>query len=139
MRERTADIAPLACFFLEQEDPKRRFSQTALRALEWYDWPGNVRELRNMVIQATVMAERNPIEADDLPLPAGLAPRSEKPATLEDMEREMILKVLNEAGGRQQPAADVLGISLRTLGRKLKAYSEQNFRVPPGCEPESGS
>ena len=139
LRERTADIAPLACFFLEQEDPKRRFSQTALRALEWYDWPGNVRELRNMVIQATVMAERNPIEADDLPLPAGLAPRSEKPATLEDMEREMILKVLNEAGGRQQPAADVLGISLRTLGRKLKAYSEQNFRVPPGCEPESGS
>jgi len=98
-----------------------------------------VRELRNMVIQATVMAERNPIEADDLPLPAGLAPRLEKPATLEDMEREMILKVLNEAGGRQQPAADVLGISLRTLGRKLKAYSELNFRVPPGDEPESGS
>ncbi|PYT29800.1 MAG: hypothetical protein DMG57_10475 [Acidobacteria bacterium] len=98
-----------------------------------------MRELRNMVIQATVMAERNPIEADDLPLPAGLAPRSEKPATLEDREREMILKVLDEAGGRQQPAADVLGISLRKLGRKLKVYSEQNFRVPRGGEPESGS
>ena len=85
------------------------------------------------------MAERNPIEADDLALPAGLAPRTEKPATLEDMEREMILKVLDEAGGRQQPAADTLGISLRTLGRKLKAYSEQNFMIPPGGEPESGS
>jgi len=51
----------------------------------------------------------------------------------------MILKVLDEAGGRQQPAADVLGISLRKLGRKLKVYSEQNFRVPRGGEPESGS
>ena len=51
--------------------------------------------------------------------------RQRKPITLDDMEREMICKVMAETGGQQLRAADTLGISLRTLGRKLKQYSEE--------------
>ena len=74
--------------------------------------------------------QRDTIEPADLPLggaPPAATPR--KPATLEQMEREMILKVLAEASG-QQPAAEILGISLRTLGRKLKQYQNESTGKP---------
>ena len=51
-----------------------------------------------------------------------------RPLTLEDLEREMILKVMNDTGGQQQRTADILGISLRTLSRKLKQYQEDGER-----------
>src|SRR5690242_6977502 len=57
LRDRQDDIAPLAQFFLEQQEQPFHFSQEALDALERYHWPGNVRELRNVVVQAAVMAD----------------------------------------------------------------------------------
>jgi transcriptional regulator with PAS, ATPase and Fis domain len=129
LRERREDILPLARFFLAQHRAGAHFSDAAALALEKHDWPGNVRELRNLMMQAAVLADGDVIQPADLPLvSAAAAPPHRKPATtLEDMEREMILKVLAEAGGQQQ-AAEILGISLRTLGRKLKQYQENAER-----------
>ena len=122
LRERLEDIAPLARFFLEQQEQHSlRFSAGALAALGCYAWPGNVRELRNAVVQAAVMAEDGVIEVRHLPVPVRSAPP--KAVTLEELERQTILRVLAETAGQQQRAADILGISLRTLGRKLKAYN----------------
>ena len=122
LRERREDIAPLAQFFLAQQDECLRLSDAALAALDRYQWPGNVRELHNVLVQAALLADGEIIEPNHLPFVVQAAPP--KPATLDDMEREMILKILAETGGQQQRAADMLGISLRTLSRKLKAYSE---------------
>ncbi len=122
LRERQDDIAPLAQFFLEQQEQPFRFSQEALDALARYPWPGNIRELRNAVVQAAVMADGDVIESGHLPFLVQNAPPPARPVTLDDMEREMILRVLTDTSGQQQRAADILGISLRTLGRKLKQY-----------------
>ena len=122
LRDRPDDVRPLARFFLARQEPRLRLCDRALDALEQYSWPGNVRELRNVVVQAAVMADGEVIEPDDLPfLVQSAAP---KPVTLEDMEREMILRVMTDTGGQQQRTADILGISLRTLSRKLKAYHD---------------
>ena len=126
LRERLEDIAPLARFFLEQQERQPlRISEEALAALERYDWPGNVRELRNAVVQAAVMADDDVIEGKHLPFLIQTAPASAKPLTLEDMERAMILRVMSETDGAQQRSAEILGISLRTLGRKLKQYQDE--------------
>ena len=122
LRERLDDVRPLARFFLEKQEPGLQLCDQALDALEQYGWPGNVRELRNVVVQAAVMADGEVIRSEDLPFLVQSAPP--KPVTLEDMEREMILRVLTDTGGQQQQTADILGISLRTLSRKLKAYNE---------------
>ena len=122
LRDRPDDVRPLARFFLARQEPRLRLCDQALDALEQYGWPGNVRELRNVVVQAAVMADGEVIEPDDLPfLVQSAAP---KPVTLEDMERDMILRVMTDTGGQQQRTADILGISLRTLSRKLKAYHD---------------
>jgi len=125
LRERPEDVAPLARFFLaqqaQQEPRPLRFSAEALDALARYAWPGNVRELRNVVVQAAVLAEEGLIEMNHLPVPVRAAPP--KVVRLDDLEREAILRVLAETEGQHQRAAEILGISLRTLGRKLKAYN----------------
>ena len=122
LRDRRDDIEPLARFFLAQQGEHLRFSAASLAALENYECPGNVRELRNFTVQAAVMVEGDVIEPEMLPLAATAAAR--RPTTLDDMERAMILKVLAETDGQQQCAAEILGISLRTLSRKIKQYSE---------------
>jgi len=81
------------------------------------------------VVQAAIVANGQMIEAEDLPWLVQSA--SPKPVTLLDMEREMILKVMADTGGVQQQTADILGISLRTLGRKLKAYNEGETVATP--------
>jgi len=127
LRERPEDVAPLAKFFLGQQEQEEHgplwFSAAALAALECHAWPGNVRELRNVVVQAAVIADEGVIEREHLPVTVRSAPP--KAVTLEDLEREAILRVLAETAGQQQRAAEILGISLRTLGRKLKAYNEE--------------
>jgi DNA-binding NtrC family response regulator len=132
LRERPDDVRPLARFFLEKQEPRLRLGEGAFDALERYAWPGNVRELRNVVVQAAVMTDGEVIEAEDLPFLVQSAPP--KPVTLEDMEREMILKVMLDTGGQQQQTAEILGISLRTLSRKLKAYHEgETLGMPDSC------
>jgi transcriptional regulator with PAS, ATPase and Fis domain len=129
LRERLDDVRPLARFFLEKQEPHVQLSDRSLEALERYGWPGNVRELHNVVVQAAIMADGPVIRAEDLPGLIQSAPP--KPATLEDMEREMILRVMADTGGQQQRTAEMLGISLRTLSRKLKAYSEAETLATP--------
>ena len=126
LRERPEDVRPLARFFLQKQEPRLQLSERAMQALEQYGWPGNVRELRNVVVQAAVTTDGEVIEREYLPLVVQAAPP--RPLTLEDLEREMILKVMNDTGGQQQRTADILGISLRTLSRKLKQYQEDGER-----------
>jgi len=128
LRERLEDIGPLATFFLEQHDPRRRFSREAIDALGKYSWPGNVRELRNVVTRAAVYSSGEEIGPADLPqeiigkqMPA-FVPEGPDTYSLDGLEQHTIFKVLAQTGGHQQKAADILGISRRTLIRKLKLY-----------------
>jgi DNA-binding NtrC family response regulator len=129
LRERRDDIGPLAEFFLQQQDASRQFTRAALQALRQYAWPGNVRELKNAVIKSAILSREPEIDARDLPQEIRnpeLAAEGEAPAhRLDQMEREAILLALEQVGGHHQRAADLLGISRRTLIRKLKLYRTQ--------------
>jgi DNA-binding NtrC family response regulator len=133
LRERIADIVPLAEFFLARQSPGLDFSPTAQRALEQYHWPGNVRELRNLITRAAVFAERHSIEPADLAIPSSpgppTAPNDGFVSNLEELERRTILRVLQQTSGHQQRAADLLGISVRTLSRKLASYDQQKAQT----------
>jgi Nif-specific regulatory protein len=125
LRSRIDDIVPLAEHFLAQHSDTARFSTAALDALCQYAWPGNIRELRNAVINAVIAARSYRIAAEDLP--ATVRARTPRPASpselrLDDLERQAILSALAIADGHHQRAADLLGISRRTLTRKLRAY-----------------
>ena len=136
LRERPEDILGVAEQLLQQHYPDSRFTSDAVRAMFAYGWPGNVRELKNSVFRA-VMVARNPqaqITAADLQLPeisisngngndngAASLPVG---ADLNQVERQMIFQALERFGGNQGKAAQALGISRRTLIRKLKAYRE---------------
>ncbi len=128
LRERPEDIGPLAGFFLEQHDPRRRFTPEAIEILIKYSWPGNVRELRNVVTRTAVYSSSEEIGPGDLPaevsgkqMPA-VVPDQIGSYSLDGLEQHTIFKVLAQTGGHQQKAADILGISRRTLIRKLKLY-----------------
>ncbi len=134
LRERRDDILSLAEFFLWEQNSNCRFTERAKNALQDYPWPGNVRELRNVVTTAAIMAEGHEIDLAAFPAEVVQTPvkQEHKPellpvGRLEEMERRMILEVLSQAGGQYHKAAAVLGISRRTLSRKLKSYG-----VPSG-------
>lgn len=147
LRVRHADIEPLARHFLAEHFPELELGASAVAALRNYSWPGNIRELRNAVIQAGIMSQGDQITARDFHLRPTLAPLlanvpeirdyddapegpDEDPASLEAMERRMIEEALAATGGHQQKAAERLGISRRTLSRKLKSYeSEQRVAL----------
>ncbi len=125
LRERRDDIIAIAEYFLRQQSEQAVFSTEAKQALERHNWPGNVRELRNAVMQAVVNARTYEIGVTDLPrLRSPMTRRSSNaPAGgLEAVEKETILDTLRSTGGHHQKAADLLGISRRTLSRKLKLY-----------------
>jgi two-component system, NtrC family, response regulator AtoC len=134
LRERQEDIVPLAEHFLKQTNLERHFSAEAMEALEGYRWPGNVRELRNVVTKAAVLARDPEITAEDLvlaPARTGFEPApvlAVPTANLDGMERSTILRVLAQTNGHQQRAAELLGISRRTLSRKLKLYGREAVR-----------
>jgi two-component system NtrC family response regulator len=128
LRTRRDDIEALARFFLDQEAPHLRFSDSAMDVLLAYSWPGNARELRNAVVKAALVADNHEIRAHDLPQGLRNAPPAARvPAgrTLDELEQQAIFSALSETGGRQDRAARLLGISQRTLIRKLKIYGSQ--------------
>ncbi len=135
LKDREDDIVPLCRHFLAAAFPNLRFTDAALDALRSYDWPGNVRELRNTVIKSALAADGPDILASDLPeevrSQAGVESQNGG-RTLDDLERQAIVNALQETGGRQDYAARILGISRRTLIRKLKVYGAQ-----PEAEPEA--
>lgn len=129
LRERRADICPLAEYFLGRlaplhRSPVRGFAPEALRAIEEYDFPGNVRELRNMIERALVESQNDKIEREHLPAsvahPAGGV--GGRKATLAEMESDHIRGVLKATRGRKSEAAAILGISRKTLLEKRKRY-----------------
>ena len=122
LRERKADIAPLAAHFLGRRGGGKAISPAAADALRTYPWPGNVRELEIVIERAALVAESETIEAEDLRL--GRGARSERAPhrtdlTLEAMEREYIRAVLRESGGHRGRAARALGIDPKTLYNRL--------------------
>ncbi len=129
LRERTGDIARLARFFVN------KFSQAmnkggmeiapeTIELLERYNWPGNVRELRNAIERAVVSARGATITPEDLsfPLPATAGDTAEESASLEDIERGHIKKILRATGGNIARAASILKISRLTLYKKIDKY-----------------
>ena len=108
-----------------------RFSAEALSVMQAYSWPGNVRALHNVVERALILADVDgEIRVDDLPgnlrhaaSPAIQELIADRP-TLEDLERAYIQRLLVELGGHRARVAEVLGISDRTLYRKLKRLPE---------------
>lgn len=143
LRERRDDILPVANHFLNYFSDKtaRRidgFTQRAAELMLHHDWPGNIRELRNVVERAVVLGGDETIDADDLNIASQQRPEpitidpivpsatvTETPRasrTLDELEREHILAVLQETGGNKSRAAIMLGIERSTLDRKLKRF-----------------
>jgi DNA-binding NtrC family response regulator len=138
LRERASDIPLLARHFLQRSTNgvPRTLSVEALDALLAYPWPGNVRELRNVIDRAALVAPGAEIRASDLALGAGMPTSSRAAAdalsSLEEMERRHIDLVLKQVNWHQGRAADVLGISPKTLYRKIREYGISRPRhVPP--------
>lgn len=137
LRERHEDVMGIAEQVLHQHYPESRFSHDAVDALLSYAWPGNVRELKNVVFGAVLQAKdaHHEITADDLRFPDSVSAsrRSNPPeAGLDQVEKRAILQALEKSGGNQGKAAEALGISRRTLIRKLKAYREAGLEDSSG-------
>jgi len=130
LRARADDIPALAEHFLAQQDRDVRVSAAAVRRLQEYHWPGNVRELRNVITRAAVLCLGDEIQPADLQLtreaPVAVAVGNGRGGSatlcLDELEKGTILEALDRTNGHQGRAAHLLGISVRTLSRKLKAY-----------------
>lgn len=129
LRERMQDIAPIADYFLQQQCPGVKFAADATEALESYQWPGNVRELKNVILRTAVGLDAETTEIRPWHLPGSIygtvAPVSAGGGNLEELERQMILQATSEHEGSQFRAAQKLGISVRTLRRKLSKYKQE--------------
>jgi transcriptional regulator with PAS, ATPase and Fis domain len=120
LRERIDDIAALCEYFLAPSGCSLR--EDALDLLKAYAWPGNIRELRNVLNKAVVFADSPFLTPADLPAVMKAGGSAEPGYSLERLEEQTIFRALEQTGGHQQKAADILGISRRTLIRKLKQY-----------------
>jgi two-component system response regulator AtoC len=136
LRDRAVDIPLLARQFLKQfgRGAALTIANDALELLQKYPWPGNVRELKNVMERAALLAQGPQIRAADLPLQLpGVHPTpvSSPTISLEELERRHIETVLHNTNWHQGKAATALGISSKTLYRKIREY---NFRRPGGEE-----
>jgi DNA-binding NtrC family response regulator len=132
LRERQDDIPLLANHFLRKYEKSlsrtaMRFSKGAMRLLINYGWPGNVRELENSIERAAILAETDVIHSHDLPdklrsTSPVMASIEHSGLTLEELEREHIKRVLDKVENDKVKAAQVLGIHLSTLYRKVQRY-----------------
>jgi DNA-binding NtrC family response regulator len=137
LRDRKQDIPLLVEHFLDRmarsSGVSRTISEEALRALEQYDWPGNVRELENSIDRACALSSGPTIQTADLPSPVqNIHHRIPAEATagprivpLCDMEKQVILRTIDQLKGDKLLAARLLGIGKTTLYRKLKEYSSE--------------
>lgn len=154
LKERPADIPVLARHFADKYAdanslPPRPITDAAMQKLATHPWPGNVRELENTMHRAILLASGDEIDADAVTLSgdgeaasAGTAGGNGGTAadsaalvgrTVADVERELIIDTLSHCLGNRTHAANILGISIRTLRNKLKQYGEDGFSVPqPG-------
>ncbi len=138
LRDRPEDVLGIAEQVLAEHYPDSRFTEDAIEALLSSPWTGNVRELRNVVFRAVLQAANAHVEitADDLELPkpelSTKDPAANLNGNLDQVERHTILQALEKSGGNQGKAAQALGISRRTLIRKLKIYRQSGADAPAG-------
>ncbi len=153
LRDRKSDILPLAIHFIEKYSKAngvdvKKLSPAAETKLKAYHWPGNVRELENTMHRTVLLATGSSIEPDAIYLQGMLEAAAPQLATntgvsntkaggglvgrtVDSVEQELILDTLNHCLGNRTHAANILGISIRTLRNKLKAYGEQGAAIPP--------
>lgn len=133
LRERKGDIPLLVKHYLDlyanENGRKMEITEKAMNALCSFDWPGNIRELRNCMERMVVLTRGNEIDLNNIPaeiLAGHASPQKNIPAPsvcdLECNEKMLIQRALNECGGNRTKAAERLGISRRTLHRKLNTY-----------------
>ncbi len=128
LRERKDDILMLASHFLKKFSQERgkdltNFSPEVIEMFMAHLWPGNVRELENVIEHATIVAKQDKIFPKDLPQYLVLQPpTAQKPVTLEDHEKNLIRKALEEANWNKHQAAKRLNITRSTLYGKIKRY-----------------
>jgi len=139
LRQRPLDIPVLAhqhlkIFARQGARQIKNFTPAAMTAIQRYPWPGNVRELRNVIERAVILAPGDKIDVNDFPdnlrgsQPSGAAIGNR--VSLEELEREHILRVIEIAGSMDE-AAQILGIDPATLYRKRKRYAEQVESTAP--------
>ena len=156
LRERPADVMELSTFFAKKYAeangvPARPISAEARKALALHRWPGNVRELENTIHRAVLLATGADIGVDGILTPDGArldqarsggavahaalaaeqATRSLVGRTVAEVERDLILDTLKHCLGNRTHAANILGISIRTLRNKLNEYTADGVPVPP--------
>jgi len=130
LRERKEDIPALVTHFIREFNQRFRrevtgLTREAMESLMTYSFPGNVRELENMLERAYALGAQGEVGIQDLPAlqPGAPAIEGNRPLpTLADMERELILQALKSFGGDKEKAAQALGLSRRTIYRRLKEY-----------------
>jgi len=136
LRERRDDIPLLAARFVKDLAAKNGVAVTgitpaAMKLLEAYDWPGNVRELRNTIEKMVVLSTGGSLDVADIPAqiqPAAPAVITTS-GTLGENEKAQILAVLKDAKGNRSEAAKKLGISRRTLYRRLDEYARKGIQT----------
>ena len=131
LQERPDDIPALIQFFLDRADSGHKLSRDAEDALLRYEWPGNVRELRNAMEHGIILSDKLEIQLSDLPAAiqddhranAPKKPRDQDQAgTLEEIEIGCIMQAMAKTGHNRTQAADLLGVSRRTLGYRIEKY-----------------
>ena len=153
LREHKEDIAPIADVILRNLNKKHGTRVTGIDAevlnlLHRHDWPGNVRELRNTLERATIMAGEGFIRLTDLPSPAFGVSSGRHTRQSPDLDGRMVLQpgqplmkideayvklTLEHVGGNRKRAAEMLGISLRTLQNRIAAFREEAKATTPGA------
>jgi transcriptional regulator with PAS, ATPase and Fis domain len=144
LREHKEDLPELVRGLLAELNDKHGrsvglVSEVVMQAFQQYFWPGNVRELRNVLERAIIVCENTVVQPRHLPPGFGQAPITPAAAgnansvrvgvgtTVEEAERLLILKTLEATHNNKTRAAEILGISLKTLHNKLKEYGKDNF------------
>lgn len=128
LRKRKQDIPELAKYFIDFYSMKlnkniSRVADDFISLLMDYSFPGNIRELKNIIERAVILADKGNLNPGLLPAEISLSHKSSPdPKNLDEVEKNHILTVLGEAGGNKPKAAEILGIGLTTLYRKLQAY-----------------
>jgi DNA-binding NtrC family response regulator len=146
LREHKEDIGELVQLLLQEMSAKHArkvaaVSEAVLNVFNSYSWPGNVRELRNTIERAVIVCDGGMIETKHLPPGFGHAPlrtaandpdavRLGVGTTVEEAEKMLILKTLESTSNNKTRAAEILGISLKTLHNKLKEYGSVSDGVP---------
>ena len=129
LRERPEDIVALAEHFLHLKKADGSFAPDAISALLSHAWPGNVRELRNLIARVAVESRQPEIHKSQIADAMSGNPTAQRQSAsmpvgnLDSMEEQMIIRALERSGGHRSQAAEQLGISRRTLSRKLKEYN----------------